>query len=250
MAAGARKETVKVAPDAVRVWRGFRLSHLSQAEFFKKLGSFFIPGTVQIQLPVGLTAYLPSVLPKDKPSEAPDEIALVFYEVKQAYDDAKKTVGGRAYSDLHGLAFDLNRSMSGFPDPYKGTLVEDEKYHLFNEPVDWQHGVVKTFVGVRERGNSFHEEVANWLTGVQQNEGPDGAIVSASRNFVVYWEHWSDAKMAKSSRMSELREWLKPVYEKIIEPFELPQRLWDEYVGVEVSGGESFNFQFERGRRT
>ena len=105
-----------MAADAVRVWRGFKLGGLSQDQFFGKLGSIFIPGTVLIQAPVGLTAYLPSVLPCDHHPAAPDEIALVFYRVQQSYDDAKKTVGGRAYSDLHGLVFDLGKSLSEFED--------------------------------------------------------------------------------------------------------------------------------------
>ncbi len=247
MARRAKSKTVKVPPDAVRVWRGFRLSSLPREKFFEKLGSFFIPGTVQIQSPVGLTAYMPSVLPKDKPPEVPDEIALVFYEIQQAYHNAKDTVGGRAYSDLHGVAFDLDRSLSGFPDPFKGGLAPGEEYHLFDEHVDWQRGIVKIFVGVKDGGAAFLGDVADWLMDIQQRGGPDGAIVSASDDYVVYWEHWPDAAKAKASRVSELGKWVKTAYDRTIEPYALPHKLWDAYPGVDVSGGESFNFQFERG---
>lgn len=143
------RAAVLVAPDAVRVWRGFRRKELCEDEFFQKLGSLFMPASVQVQSKVGLTAYLPTVLPRDKPAAVPDEIALVFYQYQDAYVEAKDTVGGRAYSELHELAFDLNRSLTGFPQMFAGTLVPDGRYHLFDQRVDWQAGHAEVFVGVR-----------------------------------------------------------------------------------------------------
>src|SRR5438128_263673 len=101
-----------VAPDSVRVWSGFKLPSLPDRTFRDKLGTVFMPATVMIQAPVGLTAYLPTVLPKRKPTRIPDEIALVFYAYQDAYHEAKETVGGRAYSDMHALVFDLKQSIS------------------------------------------------------------------------------------------------------------------------------------------
>ena len=68
-------------------------------DFLTALGSVFIPVTAILQRLYGLTAYLPTVLPKSKPSGVPDEIAIVFYETQQAYNDTKKIVAGRAYSN-------------------------------------------------------------------------------------------------------------------------------------------------------
>jgi hypothetical protein len=247
--AGTPSRQVPVAPDSVRVWRGFRRTELTLDDFYAKLGSFFMPGTVQMQAPVGLTAYLPSVLPRNKDAAVPDEIAIVFYEYQDAYHEAKETVGGRAYSDLHGVAFDLRRSLSGFPVAFKGVLEPDERYHLFDEHVDWQIGVVNTFVGVPVRGKAdLLDQFAGWLGDVQSrgDAGPDGAISAASREYLVYWEHWPNEVGAARSLIPSLNDLVKPVYQKTIEPYPIPQGLWDRFSGVECKGGESFNFQFER----
>jgi hypothetical protein len=244
------KRSVPVAPDAVRVWRGFRLPSLDDATFCEKLGSVFIPGTVQIQAPVGLTAYLPTVLPRNKPAAAPDEIAIVFYEVQDAYHDAKKTVGGRAYSDLHGLVFDLTRSTSGFPIKFVGKVEADMRYHLFDAHVDWQAGVARAFVGMRKKGDDgagFLELVAKWLGKVQtQKDGPDGAIAVADKNYVTYWEHWPDEASSKRSLIPTLAAKTTVAYDQPIPPQPLDEGLWQQYDGVTVKGGESFNMQYRR----
>lgn len=248
MSSTLKSGSVPVAADAVRVWRGFRHDGLSQDTFFEKLGSIFIPGTVQIQAPVGLTAYLPSVLPRDHHPAAPDEIALVFYEVQGAYDDAKKTVGGRAYSDLHGLVFDLSRSLSGFPGKFAGKLAPGGRYHLFDRQVDWQGGAASAFVGVRSGGDaaSFLGGLADWLSEVQSRGGPDGAVASASEDYFVYWEHWPDDAAAKASQGPPPADLLEHVYHQAFHHHPLDHGLWDFFDGVDVKGGESFNFRFQR----
>lgn len=245
--------SIPVAPNSVRVWTGFRLPSLKQETFFEKLGSIFCPSTVQIQAPVGLTAYLPSVLPREKPAAAPDEIAVVFYregetESQNTYHLAKRTVGGRAYSDLHALVFDLTRSLSGFPDRFNGNIKPHGRYYLFDESVDWQHGTVNVFVGVRTGidQQQFLSRVATWLQGVQNQGGPDGAIAATSADYVAYWEHWSDEAKAKDTPIPELAELTETVYHQRIPPYPLPEGLWSPYDGVQITGGESFNFQFER----
>lgn len=249
---GSGPEPVPVAPDACRVWRGFRNQSLSQDVFFEKLGSIFIPGTVQIQAPVGLTAYLPSVLPRDHHPKAPDEIALVFYRVQQSYDDAKKTVGGRAYSDLHALVFDLSVSLSGWPGRFSGQLEAGGRYHLFDQEVDWQGGIATAFVGVRSGGDpqSFLGDLAGWLGAIQRGGitgvTPDGAVASASEDYFVYWEHWPDADAAASSLGPPPTDLVEHVYHEKFQPTPMEHGLWEHYPGLEVSGGESFDFQFQR----
>jgi hypothetical protein len=249
-----------VPPNSVRVWRGFRLASVPERTFFDKLGSVFCPATVQIQAPVGLTAYLPSVLPSDKHPAAPDEIAIVFYEYQNAYEEAKQTVGGRAYSDLHALVFDLNESKSGFPELYAGTVATNAKYYLFEEPVDWQMGYSLAFVGVCAGGDEegFRNAIAGFLSEVQQEGGPDGAIASASSRapdspdaqaeFVVYWEHWPDEAAAANSKIPQLAdlEKVEAVYHQPFTPCPFDAGLWRATDGVKVDGGESFNFQFTR----
>ena len=251
MATSSERQAVLVAPDSVRVWRGYRNTSVPQETFFEKLGSVFIPGTVQIQAPVGLTAYLPSVLPAEKPAGAPDEIALVFYEYQDAYDEAKETVGGRAYSDMHALVFDLSRSHSGFPVRFEGELEPDMRYHLFDAHVDWQFGFVNTFVGVPAGGdpNEFRMVVRDFLAAVQNGDnGPDGAMAVVTTDHVVYWEHWADDE--QRSLIPQLAERVEPVYHQAIEPQPLFETLWQSYTGLTVAGGESFNTQFSRRRET
>lgn len=236
-----------MAPDAVRVWRGFRSPAVEEKTFLAKLGSVFIPATVQIQAPNGLTAYLPSVLPAEKPSSAPDEIALVFYEYQAAYDEAKATVGGRSYSDMHALVFDLTRSQSGFPVRFTGDVKPDERYYLFDGHVDWQSGSVSTLVGLPLGGSEdFLTTVRDFLLAVQAQgeDAPDGAIAVAAPDHIVYWEHRQSA--SERSLLPRLASLVQPVYQAEFQPQPLYDGLWHPYGGLEVAGGESFNTQFTR----
>ncbi len=251
MKATHQNPAIPVPPHSVRVWRGFRRADVSQRKIFEDLGSFFMFSTVQIQSMVGLTAYLPSILPADKPDAAPDEIALVFYAYPDAYDEAKETVGGRAYSALHAVAFDLDRSLSGFPVLFEGIVVGEEKYYLFEQAVDWQQGYVNIFVGVRPADTdkaAFFEGIAEWLKKVQNqsNSGPDGAIASAGADYVVYWEHWPSEPSPGQSLIPSLAKISIQAYYQAISPYNMPQGLWDKFPKLEIKGGESFNFQFTR----
>src|SRR5438552_17382845 len=118
-----------VPPESVRVWRGYKLSSLPQQTFLGNLGAIFIPVTAILQRLYGLTAYLPTVLPLEKPAGVPDEIALVFYTAQQAYNDTKLIAGGRAYSLLHSAVFDLTQSQSGFPTLLGNQLDFDTPYY-------------------------------------------------------------------------------------------------------------------------
>src|SRR5260370_3958233 len=62
------------SPDAVRVWRGFRLGSLAPRDFLTALGSTFIPVTAQLQSLQGLTAYLRS---EEHTSELQSHLNLV-----------------------------------------------------------------------------------------------------------------------------------------------------------------------------
>ena len=104
-----------VPADAVRVFRGRKIAGIERGGFIRRLAQMFMPMTVQMQRLYGLTAYLPAVLPEREGSTIPDEVALVFYRTQECYHEAKRCVGGRAYSELHELAFDMSVSQSGFP---------------------------------------------------------------------------------------------------------------------------------------
>src|SRR4029077_7232271 len=141
--------TIPVPADAVRVFRGRKNRPVKRSVFIEKLGTVFMPMTVQMQRLFGLTAYLPAILPETKSEGMPDEIALVFYQTQGAYHEAKRCVGGRSYSELHQLLFDMPASASSFPELFIGEVQPDKAYHLFPKSVDWQIGSARLYAGTR-----------------------------------------------------------------------------------------------------
>lgn len=236
-------------PDAVRVWRGYRLSGLAVPDFLTALGSIFMPITVQLQRLYGLTAYLPAVPPTEKAAGVPDEIALVFYETQQAYTDTSLIVAGRAYSRLHSTVFDLSISKSGFPVPLPDRLGFDTPYFLFPDAVDWQTGFSQLFVGTRTTAmtqEKFAAALLAFLKDVREHRprGLEGAIVCVNANWVIYWEHWASEAASLKGRISDLAKladlvMLKPAASVAIEP-----SLTAHYPGITVTGGQSLNLTF------
>ena len=186
---------VDVPPDCVRVWRGVKSAHISRKVFLDKLKSDFIPSTIRLQSPLGLTAYLPAVPPHRRGSNGiPDEIALVFYESKEIYQATFDTLGGRIYRDLHGLVFS-KRSASDFPTLLRGPVKADKPYYLLERPADWHNGLTRLLIGMRKKGQSeaaFLEAVGSLCQARQKAapDGMDGAILFASSQYILYWEHW------------------------------------------------------------
>src|SRR6516225_9758489 len=87
-----------VPADSVRVFRGRKKADTRRDAFVQRLEQLFMPVTIQMQRLYGLTAYLPAVLPEHQ-SAIPDEVALVFYRTQECYHEAKRCIGGRAYSE-------------------------------------------------------------------------------------------------------------------------------------------------------
>lgn len=136
---------VAVAPDAVRVWCGFRQDGVARGSgapagaaagrtvpvgtlpgpvssdtvaaaaaaataaaarrFLDHIGSVFVPSTVMLLRELGLTAYFPGILPVDHPPACPDKVAIMFYESRETCTDAARSVGGRLHDLLHGSVF-------------------------------------------------------------------------------------------------------------------------------------------------
>jgi hypothetical protein len=245
-------EARPVPPDAVRVWRGFRLSTLKPVDFRKDLGSIFIPATAQLQRLYGLTAYLPTVLPAKKAKGLPDEIALVFYESQQAYNDTTKTVVGRAYSLLHQTVFAFPTSQTGFPNLLASSIEFDTPYYLFRASVDWQGGFTQVFVGTRPSSIAPAKFLSQFqaLFAKQQArpaEGLDGGIVCTSSDWVLYWEHWLSEPLSKGGRISLMPKLADTV---ILQPYvtkKIKSSLTDQYKGVGRNvQGKSFNILFPR----
>ena len=198
-----------VPPDAVRVWRGFRLQTQTADDFLTALSTIFIPATAILQRLYGLIAYLPTVLPKSKPAGIPDEIAIVFYRSQQAYNDTKLIVAGRTYSKLHSAVFAFPASLSAFPVLLGSTLGVDIPYFLFSDAVDWQTGYSQVYVGARKPDmttEDFTARTLRYLQGVQKNRpnGMDGAIACVSATSMVYWEHWKDEAASMKGHIANL----------------------------------------------
>lgn len=236
-------------PDAVRVWRGFRLSTLSQPDFLTALGTIFIPVTAILQRLYGLTAYLPTVTPLDKAAGVPDEIALVFYESQQAYNDTKLIVAGRAYSRLHTTVFDFPASQSGFPVLLADKLEFDTPYYLFTDSANWQTGFSQVFVGTRKSTTpqaKFASTLLDFLKGLRGHrpKGLDGAVVCASANWVLYWEHWTSEGASLKGRISDLAKLADRILLQPSSSVAVETSLSAHYNGISVRGGESFNIRF------
>ena len=242
---------IPVPADAVRVWRGFKRAELTSGDFLSVLGSVFIPVTAQLQSLYGLTAYLPTVLPTSKPSEVPDEIALVFYKTQQAYNDTKLIIAGRAYSWLHKSVFAFPASLSDFPIPLGSTLALDQPYHLFSGAADWRTGYAHVFSGARPKNVEVKEFAAGLQRFFQQLQkkppaGLDGAVCCVSTNYVVYWEHWTSEDASLKGRISELPKLADRVLlqKHVATPVESSLTAHD--AGLSDVESKSFNIIFQR----
>ena len=240
-----------VPPDAVRVWRGFRLQTQMPGDFLKALGTIFIPATAILQRLYGLTAYLPTVLPTSKPNGVPDEIALVFYQTQQAYTDTSLIVAGRSYSALHKTVFAFPASLSGFPVMLGPALALDTPYFLFTDLVDWQTGFAQVYAGARNPAmpvEQFTAGIRQYLQGLQKKRpaGMDGAVACVSANYVVYWEHWQNEGASLKGRIADLaaisdRVLLQPHVSTPVE-----SSITAHYPGIADVESKSFNIVFPR----
>lgn len=250
MVAAKKSSGAKVPPNAVRVWRGFRLGGPAE-DYLTALGSIFIPATAQLQSLYGLTAYLPTVLPLQKPTGVPDEIALVFYRTQQAYDDTKLTVAGRAYSSLHSTVFAFPQSESGFPVLLDDSVKFDTPYFLFADEADWMTGFTQVFVGTRRAdttAQSFASGLLDYAQGLQlgRPKGLEGAVLHATEEWVLYWEHWTNESASRRGKFSTLAKLADRVLSQPYTATPLAMDLTAHYPGVTVKGGESFNIRFPR----
>lgn len=254
----ARKDQgIKVAPDAVRVWRGFCAEGpkgLDKPAFRKQLGNIFIPCTTQLLPEAGMTAYLPTVLPDDVPVSVPDEIALVFYASQDAYGKSFGHTGARIQGLLHRPVFsfeDPRRSLSGFPILFAGDVEFDQAYHLFEEQVDWYLGSVFNYVASRPEslsGKKWNGQWAKYLMQIQKKppKDLDAIIVAVSSEYVVYWAHWirSTAPNDALQQLDQIET--TPHLSGVAKRHSVPKDVVSAFDGIPIEGGEIFNLRFIR----
>ena len=221
---------------------------MKRSEFIQKLGTVFMPMTVQMQRLFGLTAYLPAILPETKSEGMPDEIALVFYQTQGAYHEAKRCVGGRSYSDLHQLVFDMKASKSTFPELFTGEVQPDKAYHLFPKSVDWQIGSARLYAGTRRSKvseASFRKKLGQVAGELQKAPGNlDAVIFCAAKDWLIWWEHSSESTPEPNTRFNEIAvEVFSPVARRV----QVPGNLLRPYSGLTLNaGGDFLNTQFQR----
>jgi len=240
-----------VPPDAVRVWRGFRLQTEMPPDFLQALGTIFIPATAILQRLYGLAAYLPTVLPVSKPNGVPDEIALVFYNSQQAYADTTLIVAGRTYSALHKTVFAFPASLSGFPVMLGSKLALDTPYFLFSDSVDWQGGFAQVYVGARDPAmpvETFSAGIRKFLQTLKKKRpaGMDGAIACVSEQYVVYWEHWKNETASLKGRIADLAGLSQRVLLQPHAPTPIDSSITAHYPGIPSVESRSFNILFPR----
>jgi hypothetical protein len=239
-----------VPADAVRVFRGRKIAGTQREDFIRRLEQVFMPITVQMQRLFGLTAYLPAVLPESSGHTLPDEVALVFYHTQECYHEAKRCIGGRAYSVLHEVAFDMSASHSGFPQLLASDkITPDQPYHLFDRSVDWQTGYSRLFVGTRKAdagSDAFLAGVAKVARQVQADpRSLDAAIFSATSDWVVWWDH-SPTGIA-TGPVHYLDAVADRVHASAARCLRVPPNLLEPYAGLSLNAPADFlNLQFPR----
>lgn len=241
---------VLVKPNSVRVWRGVRADGQSPERFRKNLAEIFIPMAVQSQSPLGMTAYLPTVMKDDAPEYVPDEIALVFYESQGVYHRTSNKPLGRAYSLLHRPVFGSS-SRSGFPVLLKDELKENQPYYLFRQSADWYHGLTRVLVGTRKESQSarvFRQSIFTKLKAIQKKPptGQDGTTAVATADYLLYWEHWTDTAAGKASKIAAIASLVTPVLLEDAVPQKVATGLFQDFPGITIKGGECLNLRFRR----
>jgi hypothetical protein len=253
----ATEKAKPVPPNAVRVWRGYRdPTKLQLDQFYSKLGTVFVPATVLMQIDAGLCSYTPSVPAglAGKPDTVPDETAILFWESPETYWNGFTRLAVRTYTLTHGGVYLTanGQSRADLPVRFTGTLTVDQPVYLFDKPADWMRGTINHFVSERPTGmdaTAFPPAVATVLSNIQKQVPLDGAIACVGNDYLVYWELRSAAPGTPTppTGIPLLQDALKG-WSQVFTPAPtfVPVGLWDEWTGMDVRAGSSFNMQFTR----
>lgn len=245
-------------PSGFRVWQGWRTPRYQDriSKFHDKLGSIFLPVTVQLMEPLGMKAYLPAISPVND-NILPDEIALVAYPSQETYLQATREVAvGRAYGALHATVFNFDRqttipsSRSDFPRAWTDDWQLSTPYYLIDMALDWQAGSTGLLMARRRndiRDSEFHEllraTIDNWRQ--QRPSAIDGSIVVVEQEYLIYWEHRSDTGTnvpSQGSLIPALSELLGDVVmRQSCEPIRVKPLFEVGDTGLPVNGGEFYN---------
>ncbi|HEX8370752.1 MAG TPA: hypothetical protein VF604_19560 [Pyrinomonadaceae bacterium] len=257
-----KPKSYRIAPNSVYVWRGFMSPARTYAQFADFLGSIFVPACALLQPKVGLRAYLPTMVPqKDKPAAIPDQTALMFWDTPESHDLADGAIAVRIYQNLHGDAYDMNRSHLpevpvALPDS-AAQFIAEQPYFLFDNPADWMLGQTLHVVGGRPENVSpadFPASVYKWAADFKTNapENIDAALVCCGNDYAVAWAHGAetDGNFLKSldgfAALTQVQMQVSP------RPFTLDAGLWNKWSGIDLTKSEnaSLNIQLTRPSKT
>lgn len=245
-----------VAPDSVYVWRGFRSASTAQADFVKFLGTVFVPACALLQPSVGLRAYLPAlVTPEGKPAAIPDQTALMFWAQPGAHDAATRALAVRVYQNLHGDAYDMQRSK--LPEvpvpltPQTTALVPEQPYYLLPQPSDWMRGRVHHLVAAfppDRPAPEFLGAVRAWAAGFQAQPaaGVDGLLLCAGQGYVVAWAHAAPSSPSPATALDGLAALAPTWMRQNARRLRLSAGLWDDWPGLDLATNQCLNIQLRR----
>jgi len=244
------KTPFAIPPNAERVWRGWRGPALDLNAFLQRLGTVFIPATVEMQIKVGLDTYVPTIPGglAGKPDTVPDETAILFWDSQQTYTDGFETLAVRTYTLTHAAVYTPN-SRADFPTLFANQLTPDQPCYLFNKPADWMKGVITHLIGgppANVAPAQFYANVAQQLTAIQSAAKLQGGIACVGNGYVVSWlldSTGSGQGAAAAAALAGVCGW-----STVVNPAstELLSGFWDKWPGMTVNSGDSFNMQFKR----
>ncbi|HEX8249950.1 MAG TPA: hypothetical protein VF599_17390 [Pyrinomonadaceae bacterium] len=260
----SKPKSYRVAPNSVYVWRGFMAPPpRSYAQFTDFLGSVFVPACALLQPKVGLRAYLPTMVPqKNKPAAVPDQTALMFWATPEAHDLANGAIAVRIYQNLHGDAYDMNRShLPEVPLALPETaaqLIAEQPYFLFDNPADWMLGQTSHVVGGRPENVSpadFLASVYKWAADFKTNapKNIDAALVCGGNDYAVAWAHSAAKTDGNFSKCLDGFAALTRVQMQVSpRPLTLGAGLWNKWSGIDLTKPEnaSINIQLTRPAKT
>ena len=240
-----------VPPDAVHIWRGYRNSSLTSAQFLQYLGQTFVPAATLMQPAIGLRGYLPGIFSSDDlPAGVPEETALLFWDSQAAYQAAFNTLAERVYTLTHAPVYNLTKSKVGFPGALNQPLQIEQPVYLLNQPADWMLGQAFQLLLSLPGGATpaLLSSLGSWGQGVANSPpaGLAGAYLLAGQQYVLWWELW----VAEAQPSSALRDHLSGLGTVLANGPSLPAALTASldisWQGITVQAGDLYNMQFNR----
>jgi hypothetical protein len=256
-------------PDSARVFFGYRAQALRESpgddaaakarkrtQFFDWLGHTFMPGTPLMQMPLGLSAYLPAVIDPAADANLPDEAAIIVYVSLPVYQSTRETsLSRRMYTRSHAAVFDMDRSPAGFPanidTPAKVASGAGELslWYLFDAPTDWQDGDARfLFIVAGADGADIRTALRDTVRGAAnalRQQGCDQVIAGSAPHFAALWLHSADDAAPIDAAK------LVPPGASIMHDFHFSPA-WvhgDAEKGVTITKASAFNFRFSRDMR-